>query len=179
VSFAPSKSGFLLLDTSLNLVAANSEAILVLSYPDRRERINHFNLFIAERVRSVLLDRNGAERPGVVKEFQSGRRHYICRSFRFEGDGRSSPQAAIAILLERNATSDLALDEMCRQYDLSPRERETVRLLIQGMTTKEIANRLNISPNTVKAFLRLVMVKMNVSTRSGIVGRLTGARPSG
>jgi DNA-binding CsgD family transcriptional regulator len=178
VSFAPSKTGFLLLDTSLNLVAANSEAILILSYPNRRERINHLNLFIAERVRSVLLDRNGTDQAGMIKEFQSGRRHYMCRSFRFENDGHHSPQAAIAVLLERNATGDVALDEICRQYDLSPRERETVRYLIQGMTTKEIATRLNISPNTVKAFLRLVMVKMNVSTRSGIVGRFTGARPS-
>jgi hypothetical protein len=29
-----------------------------------------------------------------------------------------------------------------------------------------------ISPNTVKAFLRLIMIKMGVPTRAGIVGRL-------
>jgi DNA-binding CsgD family transcriptional regulator len=35
---------------------------------------------------------------------------------------------------------------------------------------------MNISPNTVKAFLRLIMVKMRVSTRSAIVGKaLTAA----
>jgi DNA-binding CsgD family transcriptional regulator len=28
-----------------------------------------------------------------------------------------------------------------------------------------------ISPNTVKAFLRMIMVKMGVSTRSAIVGK--------
>lgn len=82
----------------------------------------------------------------------------------------------MAMIFERTATSDLALEEVCRQFDLTPRERETVELLVQGLTTKEIANRLSISPNTVKAFVRIVMVKMGVSTRSGIVGRLTGAR---
>ena len=34
---------------------------------------------------------------------------------------------------------------------------------------------MNISPNTVKAFVHLVMVKMSVSTRSGIIGKMVGA----
>ena len=46
--------------------------------------------------------------------------------------------------------------------------------LLRRASKKEIAIRMNISPNTVKAFLRLVMVKMGVSTRSGIVGRVVG-----
>ena len=41
-----------------------------------------------------------------------------------------------------------------------------------GLTSKEVAIRMNISPNTVKAFLRLVMGKMGVTTRAGIVAKL-------
>ena len=59
---------------------------------------------------------------------------------------------------------------------LTPREQETIQLLMEGLTSKEIAERMKISPSTVKAFLRLVMVKMGVSTRSGIVGKLLGSR---
>jgi DNA-binding CsgD family transcriptional regulator len=51
---------------------------------------------------------------------------------------------------------------------------EVVALLVEGLTSKEIANRMKISSNTVKAFLRLVMVKMGVSTRSGVVGKIIG-----
>jgi hypothetical protein len=40
-----------------------------------------------------------------------------------------------------------------------------------GLTTKEIAARIRISPNTVKSFLRSIMLKMGVTTRSGIVGK--------
>jgi len=40
------------------------------------------------------------------------------------------------------------------------------------MTTKEMATALTLSPNTIKSFLRLIMAKMGVSTRSGIVGKL-------
>jgi DNA-binding CsgD family transcriptional regulator len=66
------------------------------------------------------------------------------------------------------------LTEIAERFGLTARERETVQYLLEGLTSKEIAQRMKISPNTVKAFLRLVMVKMGVSTRSGIIGRIVG-----
>jgi two-component system nitrate/nitrite response regulator NarL len=76
------------------------------------------------------------------------------------------------VLLERDAASShSALTEISEQFGLTQRERETVEFLLQGLTSKEIAIRMKISANTVKAFIRLVMVRMNVSTRSGIVGK--------
>ena len=177
--FAPSKSGFLLLDSSLNVVASNSEAFHILSFPNKPDRIKQPIVFLSERIRSGLLDHQSSEVSRMVKDYYSGKRHYVCRGFQLDCNGRFSLQPATAVLLERNVPPDLALDEVCRQFDLTPRERETVELLVQGLTTKEIANRLCISPNTVKAFVRLVMVKMSVSTRSGIVGRLTGSRSFG
>ena len=50
-----------------------------------------------------------------------------------------------------------------------------MEFLIQGLSSKEIAYRMNISPNTVKAFFRLVMLKMEVSNRSGIMGKIIQA----
>jgi DNA-binding CsgD family transcriptional regulator len=93
---------------------------------------------------------------------------------------RNSPvQPAFAVLLERDAAASTGLTEISAQFNLTQRERETVEFLLQGLTSKEIATRMQISPNTVKAFLRLVMVKMKVSTRSGIAGRIAGsARPN-
>ena len=41
-----------------------------------------------------------------------------------------------------------------------------------GLSSKEIASRMSISPNTVKAFLRVIMVKMGVTSRSGVVGKI-------
>jgi len=57
------------------------------------------------------------------------------------------------------------------QFHLTRREKETVRLLSAGLASKEIAARMQISANTVKAFLRAIMVKMGVSSRSGILGK--------
>ena len=80
----------------------------------------------------------------------------------------------MAILLERHTSGVDALNELTHQFDLTGRESEMVSLLMEGLTSKEIANRMQISPNTVKAFLRLVMLKMDVSPRSGIVGKIVG-----
>jgi len=138
--------------------------------------VKHLKIFLSDRIRGALLDYLSPEYSSEVKQYESGRRKYICHKFQVTCDAKPVPQTAIAVLLERNTPPDLALDESIRMFNLTPRERETVELLIQGLTTKEIANRLNISPNTVKAFVRLVMVKMGVSTRTGVVGRLTASR---
>jgi len=35
-----------------------------------------------------------------------------------------------------------------------------------------LAERMNISPNTVKVFVRLIMIKMGVATRGAIVAQI-------
>jgi len=179
VPMAPSSSGFLLLDDKMNLIAANDPALQILCFPSGADRIKQPRVFLADRVRTTLFDHKSRDRAAFVKEFRSGRRRYICKSFRVNGEGYYPVQPAFAVLLERDASSSAnALAEIAEQFDLTQRERETVEFLLQGLTSKEIASRMQISPNTVKAFLRLVMVKMKVSTRSGIAGKLAGTRPS-
>jgi len=49
---------------------------------------------------------------------------------------------------------------------LTPREIEVLRLVAEGMTDAEVANRLYISPRTVSQHLRSVYGKLDVSSRS-------------
>ncbi len=79
-------------------------------------------------------------------------------------------------MLERKSNEAVTIAEISKRFGLTAREQETVQFLLEGFTSKEIAQRMKISPNTVKAFIRLVMVKMNVSTRSGIIGKIVGPR---
>jgi DNA-binding CsgD family transcriptional regulator len=179
VPMATSNSGFLLLDARLDLIAANDSALQILCFPSAADRIKQPKVFLTDRVRTTLLDHGNRDRSAFVKEFRSGKRRYICKNFRVDCNGHYPVQPAIAVLLERDASSSYsALEEVSEQFDLTQRERETVEFLLQGLTSKEIATRMQISPNTVKAFLRLVMVKMKVSTRSGIAGKLAGSRPN-
>lgn len=57
---------------------------------------------------------------------------------------------------------------------LTEREREVLDLLAQGLTNKEIAEQLYITPNTVKRHLKAIFEKLEVHTRSAATAIATG-----
>jgi DNA-binding NarL/FixJ family response regulator len=59
--------------------------------------------------------------------------------------------------------------------DLTERERETLALLAQGLTNKEIAERLVITTNTVKRHLKAIFGKLDVHTRSAAAAKAISA----
>lgn len=54
---------------------------------------------------------------------------------------------------------------------LSSRERDVLRLLADGLTKKEIADRLDLSVHTVDNYLRRVYRKLHVNTLGGAVAK--------
>ena len=48
---------------------------------------------------------------------------------------------------------------------LTPREREVLELVAEGLTNKEIAVRLTISVNTVRSHLRFILDKLHINNR--------------
>jgi DNA-binding CsgD family transcriptional regulator len=170
--------GLVVVDDSLNLVASNFEAIQILTFPSSPEKIPNLESWLTKRIRGDLVDRMSSATLNFVEQFKSAKRTYHCRSFplNLNGIARAPNPPALVLLLERNTNGGVKLDEIGTRFGLTPREQATVRLLFEGLTSKEIADRMKISSNTVKAFLRLVMVKMGVSTRSGIVGKIAGPK---
>jgi RNA polymerase sigma factor (sigma-70 family) len=51
----------------------------------------------------------------------------------------------------------------------SPREREIIQLLAEGMTNKEIASRLGLSVKTVEAHRANIMRKLHFNSLSDLV----------
>ena len=49
---------------------------------------------------------------------------------------------------------------------LSPRQREVLALIVQGLPNKEIARRLNLALGTVKIHVAVLVHKMNVTSRT-------------
>jgi len=177
VHTAPTRPGLIVVDNSLGVVAYNGEALKILTYPDPPDKIRHLDAWLANKIRSELVGRMSP--PSFVDAFRSAKRLYLCRSFPLDlkghqGNGVVSAAGLLIVMLERKSNETIKISEISERFGLTAREQETVQYLLEGLTSKEIAQRMKISPNTVKAFLRLVMVKMNVSTRSGIIGRIVG-----
>jgi DNA-binding NarL/FixJ family response regulator len=57
---------------------------------------------------------------------------------------------------------------------LTEREREVLNLLSQGLTNKEIAEKLVITTNTVKRHLKAIFEKLDVHTRSAATAKANG-----
>src|SRR4030088_1454276 len=100
VSASKPAAGFLLLDSSLSLLSFNGEAVQILSYPDNVENLTSSEL-LTEKIRSRLTTQRSPGESVFVKEFQSGRRHYFCRSFLIDSHSKEPCQPSIAVLLER------------------------------------------------------------------------------
>jgi len=59
-----------------------------------------------------------------------------------------------------------------KQFGLSKRETEVTFCLTKGLTNKEIAKTLSLSPDTVHDYIKQIMKKLKASTRAGIVGKV-------
>ena len=59
--------------------------------------------------------------------------------------------------------------EVEKLLDLSPRERQILELLAEGLRVKQIADRLSLSPATVHTHVRNAIAKLEVDTRTEAV----------
>ncbi len=55
--------------------------------------------------------------------------------------------------------------EVLEAVRMTPREREVINLIAEGLSNKEIATRLHIATHTVKSHVRNVMEKLMLHTR--------------
>ncbi len=80
-------------------------------------------------------------------------------------------RAAFRRVVEETRLTHHALSELSA---LTDREREVLDLLAQGLTNKEIAEKLFITTNTVKRHLKAVFEKLDVHTRSAATAKVAG-----
>jgi DNA-binding CsgD family transcriptional regulator len=64
---------------------------------------------------------------------------------------------------------DISFDEFCKKYFVSPRESDIVKEICNGLSNKEISEKLFISLQTVKDHTHRIYVKINVRSRVQLI----------
>ncbi len=85
-----------------------------------------------------------------------------------EGETYLSPPIASDVVA-RHIRGSAASADSGAHADLTPREREVLRLIAHGNHTKRVAERLGISPKTVLVHRQNMMKKLGVDSLAGLV----------
>lgn len=174
-SARPNSAGFLLLDDFLRPLYVNQEALAALAYPASPSKNNGLDSLLGDRIQSLFSGSNGSRQPEGNGFIKSGKRCYQLRFLSVRSSFTNGCKPAVAVLFERNRKANLDFSYLSGRFRLTQREVETVDHLAQGANTREIADRMKISPNTVKAFLRSIMMKMGTDSRAGIIAKILQA----
>jgi DNA-binding CsgD family transcriptional regulator len=83
-------------------------------------------------------------------------------------------------LLLEEPFKDISFDDFCKRYEVSQRESDIIREICNGLSNKEISDRLFISLQTVKDHTHRIYIKTNVRSRAqlmNMVKEVKGMKP--
>ncbi|MFC2023696.1 response regulator [Chloroflexota bacterium] len=86
----------------------------------------------------------------------------------YAGRSTLAPEA-IQALIQRDGRIALDSQDLSEDFDLTPREREVLALMVEGLSNPEIAERLVVSRSTAKAHVSNILSKLGVSNRAEAV----------
>lgn len=167
--------GLVLMDETLRVVGCDLGAATILKFPIHP---NAAGRSIPAEILEAIRSRTRIGMPYSKMRFSTAGGEYVCRSYLVESEDGVLSGRLVALHLERAAMGDLAIQDISAKYRLSEREEETLKGILMGLSTKEVADQMHISPNTVKAYMRLIMIKLGVTTRWGVIAKVIGSRES-
>jgi DNA-binding CsgD family transcriptional regulator len=167
VSFS---EGIILLDRNFVTMAMDCGAEAIIQELKNAYGASNGDHGLPQQIRSVLESRCGSEWDGTQISFSVGGQGYSCHAFMVRPE--IGAPLIIALHLRRELSLLDAVQQIASEYHLTGREQEALMGISMGLTSKEVAAQMDISPNTVKAFLRLIMIKMGAASRAGLVAKL-------
>ncbi|MBI5560619.1 MAG: helix-turn-helix transcriptional regulator [Deltaproteobacteria bacterium] len=98
---------------------------------------------------------------------------YSVRAFFIGDPGKDKASTHIMVLIERVIEKrEPDFQKAAKQFGLTKREGEVVRLVCSGMTNREISEELFVSEHTVKSHIKNLMKKTGISSRAGIIAQI-------
>ena len=159
--------GLIVLDGSFNPIALDAGAESILG-----DLSENGGGTLPPEITRLLKTRPERELDAASASMKIGQHEYGFRVFLMTSRASAVMQPNVVLYLKREHSTVDAVRQAGKDYHLTDREQETLIGVVMGFTSKELAFRMEISPNTVKAFIRLIMIKMGVATRTGIVAKL-------
>lgn len=109
--------------------------------------------------------RGGGRSDGATSAFETALNVYEREGPRFEARvARAYAKRFGAVRISANGARD-GISE------LTPRESEILTLLVEGLTNKELAQRLTVSPRTVETHVERILSKLEVASRSRAIAK--------
>jgi DNA-binding NarL/FixJ family response regulator len=139
--------------------------ILGLRFPDSCAIDDLDNYFIEHPKAKIIVLAEHAGDAEITKALRKGAAGYICKDV-------EPPDLITAIRTvaagRKYIPDDIAqiLTEHLGQEDLTPSEANVLRMIVGGMSNKEIAFALDVSENTVKTHVKNIFDKIGVSDRT-------------
>lgn len=146
----------------VHLPGGGGKAVLETLKPDHPELV-FLALSVSDAAEDVIAVIRAGARGYVTKTISSADLAVAITRVR-DGDAVFSPRLAGFVLdaFSGDAPAEVVDPELDQ---LSPREREVMRLIARGYTYKEIARRLTLSVKTVETHVSAVLRKLQLSSR--------------
>jgi len=164
--------GVILLDVRLNVLAFDEGAAAILQISQGRHTDAPFPQQILAALQKRASTAAGLESRSRKFRVELRGKAYICRVHPASSCSDGFPASVTVLHIAREVNMDDELTRISSEYGLTGRERQAVQGILSGLSSKEVARQMGISPNTVKAFLRLAMGRMGVCSRTGIIAKL-------
>ena len=139
--------------------------VLGLRFPDSCSIDDLDNYFISDPNARIIVLAEHAGDAEITKALNKGAAGYICKDV--------SPEDLVTAIRAVAAGRKYIPDEIAEiltehlgQEDLTPAESNVLRMIVGGMSNKEIAFALDISENTAKTHVKNIFDKIGVSDRT-------------
>jgi len=119
---------------------------------------------LVARARAVAEGRERA--PSRLRLRDRRGRWLVLHASALSGRG-GADDGSVAIVIEAAKSSEIA-PIIIEAYALTPREREVIRLLAEGLTNSQLAERLFISPRTAAVHVSNILAKLGMSSRTEV-----------
>ena len=129
-----------------------------------RRKFPHVQILALTSFKEGKIIKNALEAGAIGYLLKDVSADELARAIRAAHAGRTtlSPDAAQALVETANQPPAPGLD-------LTEREREVLKLMIEGLNNTQIAGRLTVSPSTIKSHVSNILSKLGVASRTEAV----------